>query len=342
MASSTGASALARALVTGGAGFIGFHLASHLAGRGYEVTICDDFSRGRRDDDLEALCARPNVSLFECDLTRPDALATLDGEFDYTYHLAAVNGTRHFYEMPDVVLRVNVLALVNVLDAWAAGRFGRLLFASSSETYAGTARAGLLPIPTPEDVPLLFDDLHNPRLSYAASKLLGEVMVINYARTLRLPATIVRYHNVYGPRMGDEHVIPQFAARILAREDPFAIHGADDSRAFCFVDDAVRATRLVMECEAAAGLTVHVGDPTRELPIRDLAALMFDLFDFHPALDVRPAPGGSVGRRCPDISRLTELTGFRPETSLEDGLRRTFTWYARRQPSAAAPARAAS
>ena len=320
---------MASALVTGGAGFIGFHLASHLAERGLDVTLCDDFSRGRRDDELAALCARPNLRLFECDLTRPDLLAGLEGEFDYLYHLAAVNGTRRFYEMPDVVLRVNVLALVNVLDAWAQGRFGRLLFASSSETYAGTARAGLLPIPTPEDVPLLLEDLSNPRLSYAVSKLLGEVMVTNYASARGLPATIVRYHNVYGPRMGNEHVIPQFANRILARADPFAIHGADDSRAFCFVDDAVRATRLVMECEAAAGQTVHVGDPTRELPIRDLAAIMFGLFDFHPAVDAGPSPEGSVARRCPDIARLTALTGFRPETSLEDGLRRTFDWYAR-------------
>lgn len=329
---------MARALVTGGAGFIGFHLASDLAGRGYDVTLCDNFSRGRRDGELDALCALPNVRLFECDLTRPDPLAELQGEFDYLYHLAAVNGTRHFYEMPDVVLRVNVLALVNVLDAWAAGRFGRLLFASSSETYAGTARAGILPIPTPEDVALLLDDLHNPRLSYAVSKILGEAMVMNYARTRDLPATVVRYHNVYGPRMGNEHVIPQFAARILAREDPFAVHGAHDSRAFCFVDDAVRATRLLAECEASAGRTVHIGDPTRELPIRDLAALMFDLFDFHPTVDAGPSPEGSVGRRCPDISRLTELTGFRPETSLEDGLRRTFAWYERRLTAAAGSA----
>lgn len=331
--------ALASALVTGGAGFIGFHLAAALSEQGHEVTICDDFSRGRRDEELDALLRRPNVSLIDCDLTSPDAAAGIGGEFDCVYHLAAVNGTRHFYEMPERVLRVNILALVNVLDAWAEGRWDKLLFASSSEVYAGTARTSGVPIPTPEDVPLVLDDLRNPRLSYGASKALGELLIVNYARARGLPYTIVRYHNIYGPRMGDEHVIPQFCERILHREDPFAVHGDGESRAFCYIADAVRATRLLMESPQADGQTVHIGDPTRETPARDLARLMFDLFDFHPRIESRPAPAGSVKRRCPDIGRLTELTGFHPETPLEEGLRETFHWYRQRfQQAAGAPA----
>jgi nucleoside-diphosphate-sugar epimerase len=326
---------LARALVTGGAGFIGFHLATALAERGHEVTICDDFSRGHRDEELEALCECPNVRLVDSDLTRPDGARAIDGAFDHVYHLAAVNGTRRFYEMPERVLRVNLLALLNLLDLWAEGRWGKLLFASSSEVYAGTARTSGVPIPTPEDVPLVLDDPRNPRLSYGASKALGELLVINYGRATGLLHTTVRYHNVYGPRMGDEHVIPQFCDRVLRREDPFAVHGAEESRAFCYVDDAVRATTLLMESPAADGQTVHVGDPTREISAVQLASLMFDLFDFHPALAAGPAPEGSVKRRCPDIARLSELTGFRPETTLEDGLRRTFRWYKQRFAKAA-------
>ena len=320
---------MARVLVTGGAGFIGFHLGRALSDQGDSVTLCDNLFRGREDKELTDLCSRPQVRLVTCDLTRPDALGQIGGGYDYVYHLAAINGTRYFYEMPDRVLRVNILALINVLDGWSAGRWGRLMFASSSEAYAGTARISRVKIPTPEDVPLVLDDLRNPRLSYGASKILGEIMVINYAKTHGLPATIVRYHNVYGPRMGNEHVIPQFCSRILAQEDPFPIHGAEESRAFCYVDDAVRASQLLMESPEADSQPVNVGDPRREIAINDLARMMFELFDFHPAVDTQAAPIGSVKRRCPDIGRLTRLTGFEPEIPLEAGLRKTFDWYKR-------------
>lgn len=327
MASSTGAWAVARVLITGGAGFIGYHLGKALSDQQHSVTLCDNFFRGKEDKELADLCSRPQVRLVTCDLTRPDALQQIDGEYDYVYHLAAINGTRYFYEMPERVLRVNILALVNVLEGWTEGRWGKLLFASSSEVYAGTARTSGVEIPTPEEVLLVLDDLRNPRLSYAASKILGESLVINYARAHDLSATTVRYHNVYGPRMGGEHVIPEFCSRILDREDPFPIHGAQESRAFCYVDDAVRATQLLMECPAADAQTINIGDSHREVTMLELASLMFDLFDFHPSVDVHSAPAGSVKRRCPDISRVEDLTGYRPEMSLEMGLRKAFRWY---------------
>lgn len=316
-----------KVLITGGAGFIGYHLEKALAEQGYDVTLCDNFFRGRMDGDLAELCRHPNVRFVACDLTRPDSLDVLEDAYDYTYHLAAINGTRHFYEMPDVVLRVNVLAIINLLDGWANGRFGKILFSSSSEVYAGTARAYGVDLPTPEEVPLVLDDLQNPRLSYGSSKILGELLVINYARTRNLPMTIVRYHNVYGPRMGYEHVIPQFCLRILKRENPFPIYGADETRAFCHIDDAIRATQLAMECDGTNSCTLNIGNPREEVAIRDLADLMFDLFDFHPRVDIQPAPEGCVKRRCPDISRLTRLTGYRPQMTLETGLVETLRWY---------------
>lgn len=316
-----------KVLITGGAGFIGYHLGKALASQGYVVTLCDNFFRGEMDEDLAELCRHPKVHLVACDLTQPDSLNLLQDEYDFTYHLAAINGTRHFYEMPDVVLRVNILTLINLLDRSADGRLGKILFASSSEVYAGTARAYGVGLPTPEEVPLVLDDLQNPRLSYGASKILGESLVINYARVRKLPMAIVRYHNVYGPRMGYEHVIPQFCRRILNREDPFSIFGADDTRAFCYVDDAVRATQLVMECDDTNSCTLNVGNPQEEIAIVDLASLMFDLFNFHPGVNIESAPEGSVKRRCPDTSNLTRLTGYYPETALEAGLVKTHVWY---------------
>ena len=152
-------------------------------------------------------------------------------------------------------------------------------------------------------------------------------MVINYGRVRKFPFSIVRYHNIYGPRMGYEHVIPEFCVRILKRTDPFPIFGADGSRAFCYVDDAVEATKRVMESVATDGHIIHVGNPDEETTIEDLARRMFDLFDLHPTVEIHPAPRGSVKRRCPDISKLKKLTSYRPQVSLADGLRRTFAWY---------------
>jgi UDP-glucose 4-epimerase/UDP-glucuronate decarboxylase len=294
---------------------------------GHDVTLCDNLSRGKMDDDLTALCQRSNVHFLSCDLTEPKSTETLGDGFDYVYHLAGVNGTRYFYEMPHIVLRVNVLALVNILDWFVRARCGKILFASSSEVYAGTARRFGVPVPTPEDVPLVVDDIRNPRLSYAASKMIGELFLLNYARAHGFPYTIVRYHNIYGPRMGQEHVIPEFCTRILERENPFRIQGGRETRAFCYVDDAVRATRLVMDSPECDQQVIHVGNPREETAIVDLARRMFDLFDHHPELEVLPVPTGSVDRRCPDIAKLEALTGYYPHVPLDVGLKHTFAWY---------------
>jgi nucleoside-diphosphate-sugar epimerase len=318
---------LARVLITGGAGFIGYHLGKALVEEAHEVTLCDNLFRGKMDEDLAALCQRTNVHFLNCDLTEPKATEPLGDGYDYVYHLAAVNGTRYFYEIPHVVLRVNVLALINVLDWFVRARCSKFRLASSSEVYAGTARAFGVPIPTPEDVPLVVDDICNPRLSYAGSKIVGELFLLNYARAHGFPFTIVRYHNIYGPRMGHEHVIPQFCTRILGRENPFRIQGGNETRAFCYVEDAVQASRLVMESPQCEQEVIHVGNPGEEIAIVDLARRMFSLFGHDPKLEILPVPEGSVNRRCPDTGKLEDLTGYHPNVPLDAGLMQTFTWY---------------
>jgi UDP-glucuronate decarboxylase len=318
---------MARILVLGGAGFVGYHLVKQLtAERGASVTVVDDFSRGRRDAELAAVLHRPGVNLHEADLTEPGALSALDKTWDEVYMLAAVVGVRHAMNDPVRVLRVNTLAVLNVLD-WLTPAAGRVFFASTSETYAGGVELGQLPVPTPEDVPLSVRDVTNPRLAYAASKILGESATIHYARERGLPFVIGRLHNVYGPRMGADHVIPELSLRALAREEPFRVYGLEQRRAFCHVSDAVEAIRRLMAAEAAVGLVVNIGNDSEETRVGDLLALVLRLASFSPTLDVRPAPPGSVPRRCPDLTRLRTLTGYRPSIALADGVRDTFEWY---------------
>jgi nucleoside-diphosphate-sugar epimerase len=319
---------MARVLVLGGAGFIGAHLAARLAAEGHALTLVDDLSRGRRDPTVEALVARPNVRLVQADLTRPGVLDPLPRQWDQVYMLAAVVGVRNVETDPARVVRVNTLSVLHLLD-WMPGQGEVLFFASTSETYAGGVAAGHLPVPTPETVPLGVPDVAAPRFAYAASKMLGEAAVLHTARARGLRAVIGRFHNVYGPRMGTDHVIPELSLRALRREDPFRVFGPEQRRAFCHVADAVEAITRLTATEAAWGQVVNVGNDAEETPIADLVARILERARFAPAIEARPAPAGSVPRRCPDIARLRALTGFAPKVGLEAGVGETFEWYRR-------------
>jgi UDP-glucuronate decarboxylase len=317
---------MARVLVLGGAGFVGAHLAARLADEGHALTLVDDLSRGQADATLSALCARPGVRFVQADLTAPDALSGLPREWDQVYMLAAVVGVRNVERDPARVIRTNTLALMTVLD-WLPAAGETLFFSSTSEVYAGAVGLGLAPVPTPEDIPLVIAEPAAPRAAYAISKLTGEAAVIHASRARGLRCVIGRYHNVYGPRMGADHVIPEMALRAIRREDPFRVYGARQRRAFCHVADAVEATLRLTTTDAALGQVVNIGNDSDETVIEDLAALVVRRAGYAPALERLPAPAGSPDRRCPDITRLRTLTGLTPKVSLESGVAETLDWY---------------
>lgn len=323
-------------LITGGAGFIGFHLARRLLrNKNNQLALVDNLARGRMDNDLKSILKNPRLRFLRLDLTRPSSFAKLGAGYEQIYHLAAINGTKLFYEMPAEVLRVNTLSLVYILE-WlrAKNPRGKILFTSSNEAYAGGLNAfGKLPIPTPENVPLVIEDPYNPRWSYAATKLMGELLVIHYAAKYKLRALIVRPHNFYGPRAGYDHVIPEFCLRIAQKSEPFAINGADDTRTFCYIDDAVRAMQLLMDTAKTDNQpieTVHIGD-RQEIVIKQLAKKMFKVAGWKPKkLEIKNSPPGSVKRRRADIGKLQKLTGWKPKVSLVEGLQKTYEWYCQR------------
>lgn len=320
-------------LVTGGAGFIGCHLARHLLKEeNVRLTLMDNLQRGRMDDDLRELLADKRVSFVEADLTDPAVYDGLDADFRHVYHLAAVNGTKWFYEMPEEVLRINTLSLVYILE-WIKNLKNKpkLCFTSSNEAYAGAlASFNQLPIPTPENVPLVISDTYNPRWTYAATKLVGELFVIHYAKTHNFPAVIVRPHNFYGPRAGYDHVIPELCLRAERREEPFAVYGADETRTFCYITDAVEAMRMLMDSpstDAQPIETAHIGN-TDEINMLDLAKKVFKVAGWEPKeLEFKPSPPGSVKRRLADISKIKKMIGWEPKVNLEEGLKATFEWY---------------
>lgn len=318
-------------LITGGAGFIGYHLAESHRRRGDHVVVLDNLfkSEGRADPEFETLVGSPGVTYVAADLTKPlnGVGASSDEGFDIVYHLAAINGTKLFYEIPYQVARTNLLITLHLLDWLEGRRVGRLVYASTSEVYAGCGEVGLLKIPTAEDIPVVFPQPTNVRFSYGTSKFMGEFLCAQFGRTRGVPATVIRYHNIYGPRMGTKHVIPEFILRLRRRENPFKIYGGGETRAFCYIEDAVEATRLVAGTSGCAGEIVHIGNSREEITIEALARLLMD--HVGERFDIQECGGrsGSVQRRCPDTSKLTALTGFEARVPLKEGLARTANWY---------------
>jgi UDP-glucose 4-epimerase len=319
-----------RVLVTGAAGFIGFALAEKLS-RQADTKVClvDNFVRGERDAAYLELCSRPGVSAFDLDLTDRQAIEALPPDVDVIFHMAALNGTQNFYERPYEVIRCSTLPTFHLLDRYGTGAgLKRFVYAGSSEAYAGTVTAFGWPVPTAENVPLCIADPTNVRWSYGAAKLHGEVMLTAAGQECGLAHTIIRYHNVYGPRMGDKHVIPDFLERM--KQGVYALYGYEDTRSFLYIGDAVRATIELAECPQAANQTVNVGSD-QELRILDLGQKLMELAGVDAEITLHESPPGSVSRRAPDVTRLKALIGFREEWTLLDGLRETMDYYLQRE-----------
>jgi len=312
-----------RVLVTGGAGVIGFEIVRALLARGDEVVTIDSAIKGGFAD-LEALVRQHpgKLKAIRGDFARDPKL--LDGAFDAIFHLAAIVGVRYVTDHPYETMAVNMRTTLAVLDHAIATGCKSVLFASSSENYAAGVDRGYVPVPTPEDVILTIGDVALPRWSYAASKIAGESALFGAARVGGFTPVVVRFHNVYGPRMGPTHVIPEFLARVRQRVDPFPVYGADQTRSFLYAEDCGRALCCVLDAALAGKLNdgegglINIGSSV-ETVISDLARIVFDVTAFHPRIDEQPAPPGSVQRRVPDTRRLREL-GFAPSVLLQDGI----------------------
>jgi nucleoside-diphosphate-sugar epimerase len=314
----------ARVLVTGGSGFIGSALVKALLRAGETVRVLDDNSRGalRRLREVER-----DVDFVNGDIRDAAAVDAAMRGIEEVHHLAFVNGTATFYSAPDLVLDVGVKGIVNVIDGCRRHGVGRLILASSSEVYQSPPH-----VPTDERAPLVVPDPLNPRLSYGAGKMISEMMVINHGRKHFERVLIFRPHNVYGPDMGFDHVIPQFAVRLkraaaaqASGPVPFPIQGSGaETRSFCHIDDLVAGVMIMREKGAHLGI-YHVGT-LEEVSIADLARRMARIAGREIALAPSAVLAGSTPRRCPDISKLAAL-GYTPRVPLDEGLPSTLEWY---------------
>lgn len=313
-----------KALVTGGSGFIGAYLVRRLVADGWSVSVVDNLARGRSSR-LQSVMDQ--IEWHQADVRDVSAVAEAATGADVIFHLAAVNGTENFYKHPDLVLDVGIRGVLAVVDAGARANVPDLVVASSAEVYQTPPK-----VPTPEDVPLMLPDSLNPRYSYGGSKIITELVAFNYFRDHFRKVQAFRPHNIYGPDMGWKHVVPQFIlrGRELAlkggsRPIPFPIQGDGlETRAFCYVDDAVEGIVSMYEIGEHRGV-YHIGNPEM-VPICRLVELLADYFEVEFEVEASELAQGGTRIRCPDISKMTQL-GYRPRVSLQDGIRRTADWY---------------
>jgi nucleoside-diphosphate-sugar epimerase len=309
-------------LVTGGAGFVGSNLVKQLVHEGNEVIVLDDFSRGKPRR-LEGV----NCEVVHADIRRAEAVRSAMNGCDAVAHLAYLQGTQTFYAEPRQVLDVAVRGMLNVLGACERTGTGQLLLVSSSEAYQVAAV-----VPTPESIPLTVPDVLNPRYSYGGGKIACELMANAWQRTGVLDQLVIaRPHNIYGPDMGWEHVIPEFCDRMskAVRAQPsgvinFPIQGTgQETRSFCYVDDCTEQLSLLLK-DVPNGV-YHVGNED-ERTIAEVAVEIAWCYDREVKIRPGTLPKGSPPRRLPDTSKIRAL-GAECIIPFRTGISETVTWY---------------
>ena len=315
-----------KVLITGGAGFIGLHLAKRLLDEGYAVDLADNFSRAIDDDNLKETLQRKRTRLLFVDLLDINSVKALDADYDLIFHLAAIIGVTHVLKKPFKVLNDNVQMLVNVINlARKQSRLSRMFFSSTSEVYSGTLNYFELPIPTPETAPLTVSNLSYPRTSYMLSKIYGEAL----CHQSEIPFTLFRPHNIYGPRMGMAHIIPEQLQKSYYAKDgeSIPVYSVDHTRSFCYIDDAIELLWRMIKNNECEGKTLNLGSQSEEVTINEVAKTCFLAVGKELKVNPLPSQSGSPLRRAPDMKLTNMLTEYKSQINLKEGISRTYEWY---------------
>ncbi len=301
-------------LVTGGSGFIGSAIVNMLLKNNYIVFNLDNEFREKK----YLKTKHKNLKNIKCDIRDYKKIEKYFKNIDTVFHLAFINGTNFFYEKPDLVLDVGVKGMINVMDACKKHKVKNFFLASSSEVYQNPIK-----VPTDENVPLVIPDPNNPRFSYGAGKIISEIILLN--SNIFKKSIIFRPHNVYGPDMGYNHVIPEIIQKLSKSKNNIKIQGkGDHTRAFCYIDDFVKGVELLIF--KGTNKNIYNIGTSREIKIIDLVQKLIVLSNKNIKIIKTNKKLGDTPRRCPDLKKISKL-GYKPKVSLDMGLKKTYKWY---------------
>jgi len=327
-----------RVLITGGAGFIGSHLAEALLKRGDQVDVLDDLSTGRIEN-IAHLRSHPDFSYTIGSVTDESAVADLMDQCDMTFHLAAAVGVRLVVSRPVHTIETNVHGTETVLRQ-AARQKKLVVVASTSEVYGKSAV-----FPFREDADLVLGPPNKTRWGYASSKLIDEFLALAYWQEQQVPVIVVRFFNTVGPRQSDRYgmVIPNFVRQALG-DEPLIVHGdGSQTRSFTWVGDVVAGLLALIAEPRSVGQVFNIGNGA-EVSIRDLAMKIIALTGSDSTLEfvshhqIFGQNFEDMARRVPDISKIQNFVGYKPTVHLEEILARTIDYWAPKH-SIAVPAR---
>jgi UDP-glucose 4-epimerase len=316
-----------RYLITGGAGFIGSHLAEYLLARGDRVILLDDLSTGSIEN-IRHLKNDPRMSYFLEPIENRHVLTELVDEADVIFHLAAAVGVRLIIESPVHTIETNVNGTQLVLEA-ACKKRKPVFCASTSEVYGKNVN-----VPFTEDADLVLGATTKARWSYAASKAVEEFLALSYWKEKRQPVVIGRLFNTVGPRQTGRYgmVLPNFVQQALAGRPITVFGNGSQSRCFCDVQDTVEALVRLMSTDRAVGEVVNIGS-RQEVTIGDLARMVKKQTGSDSPIKIVPyeeayEPGfEDMIRRVPSLEKLESLTGFLPRTSLPEIIERVVSYF---------------
>ena len=301
-----------RYLVTGGSGFIGSNICKLLVKMNQSVVVYDNNSR-HGVKNLKSIMSK--IVFIKGDIRDKKKLFTACKNIDSVIHLAYINGTKFFYSKPELVLDVATKGTINIFDACIKYKIKEFFLASSSEVYQTPLKT-----PTDENESLKVPDVHNPRYTYGGGKILSELYAINYGRKFFKKMIIFRPHNVYGPNMGNEHVIPELIKKFRRiKKNIVKIQGTGkEIRTFIHIDDFVSAFNLLVK--KGKHLNIYNIGTSEKIQIKQLVTKISKIFNKKIKVSKTSLQKGGTKIRIPDISKIKRL-GFKPKFNLNKGLR---------------------
>ena len=309
----------------GGAGFIGYNLASKLSkNKKNEVHIVDNFSRGKFDKEFKVLSKLQNVKLKNIDLLK-NSKNKFNKNYDYIFNLAAIIGVSNVMKFPYKVLINNVLIQSKALSiAKIQKNLKKFIFFSTSEVYAGSNNYFNTKIPSPENTPLTMSSLKNNRSTYMISKIYGEAMCYHS----NIPFLILRPHNIYGERMGLNHVIPEILKKIknLKDKELLKVFTPKHTRSFCYIDDAINQI-IKLTNSSFKNEDFNIGNDKDEISIYQLVKKCLKILNKKNKILPLKNIHNSPKRRCPSMKKTFSCINRSKFTKLNDGINKMLKWY---------------